>query len=316
MTIKNLAASVHTRLAERARKDGRPFQELLEYFGMERFLYRLSTSPHADRFVLKGALMLRVWHAPAARPTRDIDLLGRMDNSPENLARVVAEVCENKVEPDGLVFKAATVKAARIKENADYEGVRVRFEGLLGKAKIPMQIDVGFGDVVVPAAKTIGYPTLLEFPAPTMKGYPRETVVAEKFEAMVKLGTLNSRMKDFFDIWLMARQFDFDGALLARAVTSTFRNRKTAIDAAPVALTPAFTESPTVEAQWQAFVRRGKFTLAPKRFGDVASALTEFLLPLAAGCITGKFERTWEEVAHGRRAESPDSGRLRAASAR
>ncbi|MCA9675688.1 MAG: nucleotidyl transferase AbiEii/AbiGii toxin family protein, partial [Myxococcales bacterium] len=155
MTIKNLAASVHGRLMDRARKDGRPFQELLEYFAMERFLYRLSSSAHGDRFVLKGALMLRVWDAPAARPTRDIDLLGRMDNSPEHLAQVIAEVCDAEVEPDGLVFKASTVKATKI-----------------------------------------GYPTLLDFPAPRMKGYPRETVVAEKFEAMVKLGTLNSRMKD------------------------------------------------------------------------------------------------------------------------
>ncbi|MCC6996192.1 MAG: nucleotidyl transferase AbiEii/AbiGii toxin family protein [Deltaproteobacteria bacterium] len=260
---------------------------------MERFLYRLSTSPHADKFVLKGALMLRVWEAPAARPTRDIDLLGRMDNSPENLARVVAEVCEAEVEPDGLVFKVSTVKAIRIKEDADYAGVRVRFEGLLGKAKIPMQIDVGFGDVVVPAAKTVGYPTLLEFPAPRMKGYPRETVVAEKFEAMVKLGTLNSRMKDFFDIWLMARQFDFDGALLGRAVTSTFRNRKTAIDPRPVALTPAFTESSTTEAQWRAFLRRGKFAHVPERLADVAAALAEFLLPVAAGAIAGSFEQEW-----------------------
>ncbi len=293
MTIKNMAASVHARLAERARKDGRPFQELLEYFGMERFLYRLSTSAHADRFVLKGALMLRVWEAPAGRPTRDIDLLGRLDNSPQNLASVVAEVCEADVEPDGLVFKAATVKAIRIKEDADYEGVRVRFQGLLGKAKIPMQIDVGFGDVVVPAAKAISYPTLLEFPAARLKGYPRESVVAEKFEAMVKLGTLNSRMKDFFDIWLMAREFDFDGALLARAVTSTFRNRKTAIDLGPVALTPAFTESPTAKAQWQAFLRRGKFTHVPERLADVAAALAEFLLPVAAGAIAEGFAQEW-----------------------
>ena len=264
MTIKNLAASVHGRLMDRARKDGRPFQELLEYFAMERFLYRLSSSAHGDRFVLKGALMLRVWDAPEARPTRDIDLLGRMDNSPEHLAQVIAEVCDAEVEPDGLVFEASTVKATKIKEDAEYEGVRVRFEGMLARSKIPMQIDVGFGDVVVPVAKLIGYPTLLDFPAPRMKGYPRETVVAEKFEAMVKLGTLNSRMKDFFDLWLMARQFDFDGALLARAVTSTFKNRKTAIDPAPVALTPAFTESPTTAAQWRAFVRRGKFAHVPE----------------------------------------------------
>lgn len=292
MTIKNLAASVHARLTERARKDGRPFQELLEYFAMERFLYRLASSPHADKFVLKGALMLRVWDAPAARPTRDIDLLGRMDNAPESLARVVAEVCDAEVEPDGLVFKASTVKATKIKEDADYEGVRVRFEAMLERAKMPMQIDVGFGDVVVPVAKTIDYPTLLDFPAPRMKGYPRETVVAEKFEAMVKLGTLNSRMKDFFDLWLMARQFDFDGAVLARAVTSTFKNRKTALDPAPVALTPAFTESQTTAAQWRAFVRRGKFAHVPE-LSEVAVELAAFLLPVAAGCIAGAFDQRW-----------------------
>lgn len=170
----------------------------------------------------------------------------------------------------------------------------MRFEGMLERARVPMQIGVGFGDVVVPAAKTIGYPTLLDFPAPKMKGYPRETVVAEKFEAMVKLGTLNSRMKDFFDIWLMARQFDFDGALLARSVTSTFKNRKTAIDPAPVALTPTFTESPTTEAQWRAFVRRGKFTDVPARLEDVAAELAVFLQPVAAGCIAGSFEQTWK----------------------
>jgi len=294
VTIKNLAASVHARLTDRARKDGRPFQELLEYFAMERFLYRLSSSPHAGRFVLKGALMLRVWGAPAARPTRDIDLLGHMDNSLENLTRVVAEVCDTEVEPDGLLFKASTVKAIRIKEDADYAGVRVRFDGLLERSRIPMQIDVGFGDVVVPAATTIGYPTLLDFPAPKMKGYPRETVVAEKFEAMVKLGTLNSRMKDFFDIWLMARLFDFDGALLARALTSTFSHRKTAIDPAPVALTAAFTESAAADAQWRAFVRRGKFTQAPARLSDVAAELAVFLRPVAAGCVANMFEQTWK----------------------
>jgi hypothetical protein len=243
--------------------------------------------------VLKGALMLRVWDAPAARPTRDIDLLARMNNSPEQLAQVVAEVCGTDVEPDGLVFKASTVKAVRIKEDADYEGVRVRFGALLEKARIPMQIDVGFGDVVVPAAKTIAYPTLLDFPGPKMKGYPPETVVAEKFEAMVKLGTLNSRMKDFYDIWLLARQFHFDGALLARAVASTFDNRKTAIDPAPVALTSAFTESAIAETQWRAFLRRSRFTDAPARLSDVGAELAEFLLPVAVGCIDGRFEQVW-----------------------
>ena len=293
MTAKNVAASVHARLLDRARKEGRPFQELLEYYAMERFLYRLSMSGHADRFVLKGALMLRVWDAAAGRPTRDIDLLGHVDNSLENLARIVVEVCEAKVEPDGLDFKAASVRAERIKEDADYEGVRVRFRGFLGKARVPMQIDVGFGDVVVPEPAVVAYPTLLEFPGPRLRAYPRETVIAEKFEAMVKLGTLNSRMKDFFDIWLMARQFDFDGPLLARAVTSTFENRKTAIDPSPVALTPSFSESPNPQAQWRAFLRRGRFTTAPESLVEVVKEIGGFLLPVAAGSIAGSFESTW-----------------------
>jgi hypothetical protein len=149
--------------------------------------------------VLKGALMLHVWDAPLARATKDLDFLGRLDNSLENLDRVVREVCAVDVEPDGVVFDPSTVKAERIKEDAEYEGVRVRFVGLLGKARVAMQIDVGFGDVVTPAAESITYPALLDFPAPELSGYPRETVVAEKFQAMVYLRTINSRMKDFYD---------------------------------------------------------------------------------------------------------------------
>ncbi|MFO0726438.1 MAG: nucleotidyl transferase AbiEii/AbiGii toxin family protein [Myxococcota bacterium] len=174
---------------------------------MERFLYRLSTSPHRARFVLKGALMLYVWEAPLARATKDLDFLGRLDSSPENLARVVREICTADVEPDGIVFDPTTVKTERIKEDADYEGVRVRFVGLLGKARVTMQIDVGFGDVVTPGAIDITYPTLLDFPAPGLAGYPRETVIAEKLQAMVYLRTFNSRMKDFYDVWVLARQF-------------------------------------------------------------------------------------------------------------
>ena len=216
MSPKNMAASVHARLAEIGRRTGRPFQELLQYYAMERFLYRLSKSPHAASFVLKGALMLRVWDAPMARPTKDIDLLGRLEHSLENGSTVVREVCAVEVEPDGLAFRSATLRSERIREDADYEGVRIRFDGLLARARIAMQLDVGIGDVMVPGPVEIAYPTLLDFPAPRLKGYPRETAIAEKFEAMVKLGALNSRMKDFYDIWLLSRQFDFDGPTLAR----------------------------------------------------------------------------------------------------
>jgi predicted nucleotidyltransferase component of viral defense system len=281
VTPKNLAASVHARLAQIARRTNRPFQETLQYFAMERFLYRLCRSPYAERFVLKGALMLRVWDAPTARPTKDVDLLGRMANSLDNLASVVREICAVEVEPDGLMFQETTVRAERIKVDADYQGVRVRFLGMLGKAKIAMQLDVGFGDVVVPDPEEIDYPALLEFPAPRLKGYSRESVIAEKFEAMVKLGTLNSRMKDFYDIWLLSRQFDFDGATLTRALTATFAHRETALDPKPVALTPAFSESAVAETQWRAFVRKGKFAPAPEHLSETVAAVAEFLLPIA-----------------------------------
>ena len=290
MSKKNMAASVHARLTDIARRTDRPFQELLQYYAMERFLYRLSKSPHAARFVLKGALMLRVWDAPMARPTKDIDLLGRLENSLENGSTVVREVCAIEVEPDGLVFRPATVKSERIREDADYEAVRIRFDGLLARARIAMQLDVGIGDVMV----EIAYPTLLDMPAPRLKGYPRETAIAEKFEAMVKLGTLNSRMKDFYDIWLLSRQFDFDGSMLAQAANATFVNRRTAVKADPVALTTEFSESEVANIQWRAFVRKGRLANAPARLGEAVSGIARFLLPVARAHLAGgNFKMNW-----------------------
>jgi hypothetical protein len=294
VTVKNLEASVHGRLQNHARATKRPFQELLQYYAMERFLYRLSKTPHRARFVLKGALMLHVWNAPLARATKDLDFLGRLDNSLENLERVVRGVCAADVEPDGMVFDPATVKTERIKEDADYEGVRVRFVGLLGRARVAMQIDVGFGDAVTPGAETITYPVLLDFPAPELSGYPRETVVAEKFQAMVYLRTLNSRMKDFYDVWLLASQFAFDGALLAKAVAATFANRETAVDVAPIAFTPEFTEQVSTLAQWTAFRNKLPNTECPEKLSEVVTFLTEFLLPVARACESGEsFGRRW-----------------------
>lgn len=294
MTVKNLEASVQARLQNHARATKRPFQELLQYYAMERFLYRLSKTPHRARFVLKGALMLHVWNAPLARATKDLDFLGRLDNSLESLERVVREVCAADVEPDGMVFDPATVKTERIKEDADYEGVRVRFVGLLGRARVAMQIDVGFGDVVTPGAETITYPVLLGFPAPELSGYPRETVVAEKFQAMVYLRTLNSRMKDFYDVWLLANQFTFDGALLAKAIAATFANRETAIDVAPIAFSPDFTEQASTLVQWTAFRNKLPNTECPAKLSDVVTFLAEFLLPIARACESGEsFHPHW-----------------------
>ncbi len=235
-----------------------------------------------------------MWEAPLARATKDVDFLGRLDNSLENLEGVVREVCTANVEPDGMVFEPATVKTERIKEDADYEGVRVRFVGLLGKARVTMQLDVGFGDVVTPGAQDITYPALLDFPAPSLSGYPRETVIAEKFQAMVYLRTLNSRMKDFYDLWLLARKFAFDGALLAKAIAATFANRETTIDVAPIAFTTEFTEQASTLAQWTAFRNRLPNTECPEKLSEVMPFLAEFLLPIARACAAGEsFEQRW-----------------------
>jgi len=295
MTVSNLAASVQARLLNHARATNRPLQEVLQYYALERFLYRLSMTPYRERLVLKGALMLHVWEAPLARATKDLDFLGRLDNSLDNLARVVREVCEVDVERDGMVFESATVKTERIKEDADYAGVRVRFIGLLGKARVAMQIDVGFGDVVTPNVQKVAYPTLLDFPAPTLMGYPRETVVAEKFQAMVYLGTLNSRMKDFYDVWLLGRQFTFDGKVLAKAIAATCANRKTAINAAPIAFTPEFFDRASTVSQWAAFRRKLPNLESPETLREVIAFLATFLLPVASACAAGEhFGRRWQ----------------------
>lgn len=295
MTVTNIPASVHARLLNHARATNRPYQELLQYYAMERFLYRLSRSPHRSRLVLKGALMLHVWNAPLARATKDIDFLGRLESSLPTVERLVRDVCTVDVESDGMVFDPVTVKAERIKEDAEYEGVRVKFVGLLVRSRVTMQIDIGFGDVVTPGAETIAYPTLLDFPAAELSGYPRETVVAEKFHAVVYLRTANSRMKDFYDLWLLANEFPFDGVVLSRAIAATFANRETVVDVAPIAFTADFTEQPSTVVQWSAFRKRLANATIPVRLADVVDALSSFLLPVAHACSAGlSFERHWE----------------------
>ena len=240
----NLSASVHQLLLNKARQTNRPFNELLQYYVMERFLYRLSRSPHAAMFILKGALMFTAWKLEAYRPTMDIDLLGKTANDVDALAAITKEICAQQVEPDGLVFSPETVKATRIAEDANYEGVRIRFKTSLGRARVTQQLDIGFGDVIVPVPQPIEYPTILDFPAPKLRGYSKETIVAEKFESLVTLGILNSRMKDYFDIWTLSRQFDFDGPTLSSAIAKTFSNRGTAVESDPIGLTSAFADDP------------------------------------------------------------------------
>ena len=292
--IKDVAASMRQRLYEKAKTAGRPFREVLQYFAMERFLYRLTQSRHADKFVLKGALMFMAWRAPTTRPTKDIDFLARMENSVGTVTDVVRDICRQEVEPDGLVFDVSSVRGRVIKEDADYQGVRVSFLGNLQNARITMQIDVGYGDVIVPGAVLTEYPTILELPSPQLRGYTRESTVAEKFEAMVKLGQLNSRIRDFFDIWLLSRQFDFDGPTLAQAIQTTFTTRNTPIAENPMASLTVFASDPTKQTQWRGFLRKAQLDFAPSDLLQVVQAIAEFLGPVVAAVHDRKpFSALW-----------------------
>jgi predicted nucleotidyltransferase component of viral defense system len=292
---RDIAASVRQRLLNNARETGRPFNELLQYFAMERFLYRLSKSGYADNFVLKGALMLSVWKAPLSRPTMDIDFLGKIDNNVKVVIAATKDICRQKVDPDGINFDLTSIRGEHITEDAEYEGVRIRFNGSLDTACFTMQLDIGFGDVVIPAPASLEYPTILDLPAPKLCGYSKESTIAEKFEAMVKLGALNSRMKDFFDIWLLSQQFDFEGSRLAAAIEKTFSIRGTAIQPEPVVLTNSLAEDPAKVSQWQGFIRKNRLTNIPQDFGEVIKAITIFLGPITKNLAAGKvFEATWK----------------------
>lgn len=292
---KDLAASVRQRLMNRSRETDRPFAELLQYYAMERFLYRLSASPHARRFVLKGALMFLVWKAPRSRATMDIDLLGRTSNRVEDVVDVIHEICAQEVEPDGLAFDPTSVSGASIDEDADYVGVRIRFRGLLGVARVAMQLDIGFSDKVVPTPRSVVYPTLLGMPAPRVRGYSRESTISEKLHAMVKRGLLNSRMKDFYDVALLASHFDFDGERLAAAIRATFGGRGTPVPSTPTAFTPAFAEDPAKQAQWKAFLRRSRLDGEALDLRMTISSVAAFLQPILAELSAGRdFHGVWK----------------------
>ena len=292
--IENIATSVHQRLLNKAKESSRPFNELLQHFANERFIYRLSKSRHADRFILKGALMFSTWSGAPSRPTMDIDLLVTIDNSLETVVVAMKNVCRKRVAADGMSFNAETMTAVRITEGTEHEGVRVRVRGGLGNARVSLQIDIGFGDVIVPGPSKIVYPALLDFPAPELNGYTMESMIAEKFQAMVKLGVLNSRMKDFYDIWMLSRSFDFKSEVLDEAVEKTFENRNTPITNVPTIFDPSFVQDADKKAQWQGFIRKAKLADAPGTFEDVVARIEFFLHPLVdvlAGQRT--FRKTW-----------------------
>ena len=269
---------------------------------MERFLYRLSKSHHKDKFILKGALLLTVWQSPISRPTRDIDLLGITENNVENIIKIVKEICSMEVEQDGITFDGSTISGESITENADYEGVRIKFSGSLGSSRITMQLDIGFGDKIVPKAEMIHYFTILDLPVPILFGYSKESTIAEKLEAMVKFGSLNSRMKDFYDIWLLSRQFDFHGGLLTEAISKTFTNRKTKLPSDINVFLHTLLGDPLKERQWNGFIRSNRLEDAPHDFKTVINEISNFLVSPVKCIIRGttcnamwKFPNAWIE---------------------
>jgi predicted nucleotidyltransferase component of viral defense system len=291
--IKNMAASVRERLLQQAREDKRPFDELLQYAAMDRFLYRWSKSKSVNHFVLKGALMLRVWDVSQQRATRDIDMLAKdTSNDLDSITAIVREVMAVEIEPDGFIFSTETVKVERITEDADYQGVRVKFSGKLDNARISMQIDIGFGDIVYPAPTKHRLPAMLDFPPAELLCYSRESAIAEKLQALVYLGDANSRMKDFYDIYFLSRGSDFTAGDLANAIQLTFKNRETEIPAAIGAFREEFIT--LKQGQWQAFRKKLDQEYIPASFEEVVININKFIMPIIDLILTpDKIGYTW-----------------------
>jgi hypothetical protein len=272
----NLAASIRARLKNQVDASGGDYNLLLTRYGLERLLYRLSISTHAQNFVLKGAMLLALWYDVPQRPTRDADLLGFGTDDIDSIAKVFREICAIEVD-DAIDFDAQSVKASRIRHDAGYGGVRVELGAMLDRARIKLQVDIGFGDVVTPAADVVTYPVLLDdLPAPRLRVYPKYTVIAEKFQALCVLGLANSRMKDYFDIWLLTSGSDVDASVLAKAIAATFSRRRTDLPVGwPTGLAPEFAADATKQTQWRAFLRKNSLT-APA-LSEIVDALRERL---------------------------------------
>lgn len=278
--IVNVAASVRARLLNLSKQRGQPLDLLLTRYALERLLYRLNTSKYRDRFILKGAMLIASWMEDPHRPTRDLDLLGQGDSSQEAMLATFREICGVKID-DGVAFDVDGLAVEAIREQNEYGGMRLKTTAGIAGAKPRIIIDIAFGDAVEPAPVDIEMPVLLDQPSPNLRAYPYETVIAEKFQAMVHLGRANGRMKDFYDIWTLARSHEFNKGTLARAIAATFARRKTEIPAAtPDALSAAFAEDPTKQQQWNAFVQ--DVAVSPGSLADVVKMLEVFLMSHAA----------------------------------
>jgi predicted nucleotidyltransferase component of viral defense system len=277
---RNTAASIRARLLALAQSKGEDYQRVLGRYAIERFLYRLGRSPYRDKFALKGATLFTLWTGHTHRPTKDLDLLGRGSSSAiAEVETTIRAMCEIQDE-DGILFRSDSVEGARIKEDDEYDGVRIKLLAELAGARIPMQIDIGFGDAVYPEPELASFPVLLPMEAPLIRAYPRESAVAEKFHAMVVLDIRNSRMKDFYDVWLMASTWIFDMASLRSAIVASFERRRSKIPTeVPLALTEEFLNDPQKKKEWAAFVSRLNSESPAPSLQEVGNVLRDFLLP-------------------------------------
>jgi predicted nucleotidyltransferase component of viral defense system len=277
--VQNIGASVRARLLNLAKQRNQPFELLLIRYTLERLLHRLSTSKHRERFALKGAMLMRHWLDDPHRPTRDLDLLGFGDSDPELTLKIFREICAVKAD-DAVVFDVDGLVVDRVRDESGYSGLRLKTYATVDGARVRVVIDIGYGDATEPGLNDIELPVLLDQPAPNLRAYPYETVIAEKFQAMVALGLANSRLKDFYDIWILAQTYAFKDGRLAQAIAATFARRKTEIPTErPDGLTLAFASDPTKQQQWNGFVE--EVAVNPGPLVDVVEALAAFLLPHA-----------------------------------
>ncbi len=290
-----LTRSVQDRLRNVARRENRPYAEILQHYGLERYLYRLSMTPQSDRFVLKGALLMRVWDGAETRATRDIDLLGPTDVSAEEVEQLIRDCATVEVAPDGVEIVPNSVRVTPIRIPDKHVGFRAKFDGFMAKSRLRFQVDVGAGDAVVPEPVQLEYPVLLAFPAPRLRAYTPYTTIAEKFEAIVKLDLANTRMKDYFDLAALAANLVFDGEILRSAVAGTFRSRGIEVPReTPPGLGDGFAQAPEKIVQWKAFVRKSRLEDRTWPLDETVARIRDFLMPAVRAAAEDElFEMMW-----------------------
>ncbi len=289
---KNMGHSVNTRLKNYALQNKIQFEYVLLRYATERFFFRLGRSSLSKHFILKGASAFSVWFGPMFRVTRDADLHYSGNPDPEFLMKCFQKICLTEVPPDGVRFDLDSMRYFEIRKEQQYKGTRITFYAHIDQARVPLQFDIAVGDAVYPEAETMEYPELLDLGAPAIKVYPQYTVIAEKFQTLTVLGMKNSRLKDFFDLWLLSESFDFDFLILQTAIHGTFQRRGTPIpDDFPISLTEDFYSNPLKQSQWNAFIQKIKPERSPATLEEAVQRIILFLRPFV---IKDSTPETWK----------------------